>query len=278
MLANEIDRRPHGWLVLAAALIVSATGAAGADPATSTATTSTIDEARALIPWDEIDEQARAKTEDVVQHPTVYRRSRGEVFATDPELYLLLLEQPVLTLELWKTLGASDASLKEVAPQQFEGSDGHASSGRWQFIYRRPDLAVIYAEGQYRSPLLGKTLNTRSVLVLRYVFFQERDGKQYVKHQLDGFVKADSGSLKPLAKTFRPVFQKSVEATMQETLWFISLMCRYAAYDPHAVADAAEHAEGVPEPVKARMQKIMAPLVATTPPRKTVAAADQVER
>ncbi len=230
---------------------------------------------KSLIPWKALDEKTRTKLEDVVDNATVWHRTPAEVFACNPELYLLLLNEPILTLELWKNFGVADASLQQQGPGQFQGADGHLSSGRWEFVYRSPELNVIYAEGQYRGPLLGTTLETKSVLVLRTVFFQERDGKQYVKHQLDGFVKAESGSLKPIAKALRPIFQKSVEATMQESLWFVSLMCRYTHFDPHSIARALDQTENVREPVKTQMQKILNPLLASTPLRKEPANTDQ---
>ena len=233
------------------------------------------DEAKSLIPWKELDEKARAKVEGVVNNSTVFHQTPSEVFECSPQLYQLLLHDPILTLELWRSLGTTDATLESVGPNQFEGKDGHASSGRWEFVYRSPELNIIYAEGQYRGPLLGTTLETKSVLIVRTAYIQERDGKHYVKHQLSGFVKADSGSLKPLAKALRPIFHKSIEATMQESLWFVSLMCRYTVYDPHTIARSLDQVEHVAPAAKEQMQKMLVPLLATTPERKDIARSDQ---
>lgn len=226
------------------------------------------DDAKDLIPWKSFDEKNRARISDVVEHATVYHRSPSEVFACRPELYLLFLYEPVTTLDLWKALGGSNATLDCVGPGQFQGVDGHVSSGRWEFVYRSPELNVIFAEGQYRGPLLGSTLETKSVLILRTAFFQERDGKWYVKHQLDGYVKAESGNLKPIARALKPVFQKNVESTMQESLWFVSLMCRYAQHDPQTIAHALDQSEKTSDAVRNQLQKMLAPLLASQPERK----------
>jgi hypothetical protein len=223
------------------------------------------DDAKDLIPWKALDEKNRARIAEVVEHATVYHRSPSEVFVCKPELYLLLLHEPVMTLELWKALGGCNATLECIGPGQFQGADGHVSTGKWEFVYRSPELNIIYADGQYRGPLLGNTLETRSVLVLRSAYFQERDGKFYVKHQLDGYVKAESGNLKPLARALKPVFQKSVESTMQESMWFVSLMCRYAQHDPHTIAHIVQENDRISEPLKAQMQKVLAPLLASQP-------------
>ena len=228
------------------------------------------EEARALVPWKSLNDKTRSKLEDVVDHATVYHRCPSEVFACDPGLYLLFLHEPVLTLELWKALGGSNATLEAVGPSQYEGADGHVSTGRWEFVYRSPELNVIYAEGQYRGPLLGNTLETRSVLVLRTAYFQERDGKTYIKQQLDGFVKAESGNLKPLAKALKPIFQKNVESTMQESMWFVSLMCRYTQYDPHQIAKALDRVDKVPAETKAQLNQLLVPLLQNTPKRLEV--------
>lgn len=242
-------------------VVVALLPLAAADP--------TPDEAKSLIPWNKLDDKTRAKLEEVVNDATIYYRTPSEVFATSPELYLLLLHEPVLTLDLWRTLGASPASVEKTADGQFKGSDGHASTGQWEFVYKSPDVHVIYAEGQYLGPFLGSTLNTKSVLVLRTVFFQEADGKQYVKHQLDGFVKAESGNLKPLAQSLRPLFKKTVQTTMQESLWFVSLLCRFAGHDPHAVMRALEHADNASDTAKTRLREIITPMLAANPPRAT---------
>lgn len=272
MLTRTRRTTVHGSIVLRVGLAIACSmlSLGASDPPS--------EDAKSLIPWKKLDEKTRAKLEEVVGQPTVYHRTPSEVFASSPDLYLLLLHEPVLTLNLWRSLGNADATLEAVGPNQFEGKDGHASNGRWEFVYRSPELTVIYAEGQYHGPLLGSTLETKSVLVLRTAYFQERDGKQYVKHQLDGYVKAEAGSLKPVVKALKPLFQKSVEATMQESLWFVSLMCKYALYDPHTIARCLDQIERPDDPAKARMQKILTPLLATTPERKDLARRDQGER
>lgn len=251
------------WIRTVAIVATSVLIMGAADPS--------LEEAQSLIPWEKIEEKAKAKIEDVVNKPTVHHRSASEVFACSPELYLMLLHDPVLTLEMWKTLGMSGVTLEQVSPGQYQGSDGRSTSGRWEFVYQSADLNVIYSEGEYRGPLMGASLQTRSVLVLRSTFFEERDGKKYVKHQMDAFVRAESGSLKPLTKALRPLFLKSVEMTVQETLWFVSLMCRYTMHDPHAVAQAVEQMDKLPQSVKAQMLRVLAPVMAATPQRKTSA-------
>jgi hypothetical protein len=238
--------------------------------AKSFAQQSVAEESRSWIPWKSLPEPIRTKLEEVIDQATVHHRCPSEVFASSPELYLLYLNDPVLTLELWKAIGGSHATLEAVGPGQFEGADGHVSTGKWEFVYRSPELNVIYAEGQYRGPLLGTTLETKSVLILRTAYFQERDGKKYVKHQLDGFVKADAGNLKPLAKALKPVFQKNVESTMQESMWFVSLMCRYTLYDPHTIASSLEHIDKIAPSTKTRLQQLLMPLLASVPKRKDV--------
>ncbi len=238
---------------------------------TALAGSPTADQARALVPWQNIGEKQRHKIEAIVAEPTVYQCAPSEVFLGSRELYTLLLHEPRLTLELWKGLGVTSAELERVGPGHFRGSDGRGSKGQWELIYTSPELSVIYAEGEYHGPLLGSSLKTQSVVVLRTVYFQERDGKQYVKHQAMAFVRVDSGSLKLLAKAMRPVLHKSVEATVQESMWFVSLMCRYVHHDPHDVARLLAGASSVPAEARDQLQKLLEPLQATTPLREPIA-------
>jgi hypothetical protein len=228
----------------------------------------TADQARALVPWQHMNEKQRHKLEAIIAEPTVYHCAPSEVFLGSRELYALLLHEPRLTLELWKGLDVTSADMEQVEPGHYRGSDGKGSKGQWEFVYTSPELSVIYAEGEYRGPLLGGSLKTQSVVLLRTIYFQERDGKQYVKHQAMAFVRVDSGSLKLLAKAMRPVLQKSVEATVQESMWFVSLMCRYVHHDPHDVARLVGNAQSVPAEARDQLLKMLEPLQATTPPHE----------
>src|SRR5262245_52471181 len=127
-LGMQSMRTPRWLSLVVLSVLVALLGSARAD--------SPADEAKELIPWKAMDEKNRARVTEVIDHATVHHRTPHEVFVCAPELYLLLLHEPVMTLELWRSLGGTNATLESVGPGQFQGTDGHVSSGRWEFVYR----------------------------------------------------------------------------------------------------------------------------------------------
>jgi hypothetical protein len=226
----------------------------------------TPEQARAIIPWKQLDARQRAKLEAVVADPTVFVRSPVEIFEARPDLYYLLLREPELTVGLWRQLGVSTATLEKDAAGQFSGDDGCGSSGRWEFVFQSDDVHVIYCEGRYRGMFLTSALETRSVLVVRTVCFEDTLGRHLVKHQVDAYLKVDAGSLKRLALALKPLLHKSVEMSAQQTQWAVSMMCRVALSNPQGIVQALDQLPRVPEVPAKKLRELLPDRTASRSP------------
>jgi hypothetical protein len=195
-----------------------------------------------VLPLEQIAEQHRGNVADVIRNHTLHRRGAPDTFPANPRIYLALLEQPVLTLSLWKDVGESPARLQQTGPGRFVGSDGSGTSASWEYLIKSPRLHVMLCELDYVSPRGAARLTGRIVLILRTGYFKETGGESWIRHEVEAFVKVDSTAWKALAVTLRPIVESVLEDQVQEAGLFISLMARLVETYPDWATGVAQQA------------------------------------
>ena len=80
------------------------------------------------------------------------RQGDPESFQCQGDLYLNLLNEPLVPLTLWKDLSVSPVQLTKIGPNRYQGTDGQGASGVWDFVLRTPRLHVLLANLTYVSP------------------------------------------------------------------------------------------------------------------------------
>jgi hypothetical protein len=186
-----------------------------------------------VVPLAEIAPESRGAVEEIIREPTLHHRGDPETFPCHSRVYLSLLNEPALTLALWKDLSPSTVSLQQVGPDRYQGTDGNGASASWEFVHRSPRLSVLLCNLIYHSPRGGAHLEARIVLVVRSGFFREVNGEPWVQHDVEAFVKIDSKGWKLVAKTFRPLLEKLLQDQVREAGYFVSLMGRLVAMYPN---------------------------------------------
>src|SRR5262245_19827523 len=63
------------------------------------------DDAARLIPFDKLDPAVAAKVKSVVANPTIFRRMPTQVFDCDPKMYVFLLRNPEVIVNIWQLMG-----------------------------------------------------------------------------------------------------------------------------------------------------------------------------
>lgn len=212
-----------------------------------------------VIPLNQIASQFREAVADVIRTSTLHRRGAVDTFPANPRVYLSLLNDPVLTLALWKDLGESPARLQQIGPDRYTGSDGTGASATWQYVLRSPNLHVMLCDLDYVSPRGAAKLNGRLVLIVRTAFFRQADGELWIKHDIDVYVKVDSRGWKALAVSLRPVVESILEDQVTEAGLFVSLMCRLVETYPDWALSVARQAQ-----IAADARKAFADLVTQT--------------
>jgi len=185
-----------------------------------------------VLPVHRIAPEYRGDVEQVIRNNHFHHRGEPETFPGDPRIYLSLLNDPALTLALWKDLGDSKAQLATVAPGRFQGTDGNGTSAIWDYVLTSPELHVMLCRIDYRSPRSSARLQGRIVLIVRTEYFKEPSGAPWIRHQIEAFVKVDSRGWRTVAKTVRPLIERLLENQIQEAGWFVSLMARLVQTHP----------------------------------------------
>lgn len=185
-----------------------------------------------VVPMAQVAPQHREVVSELIREPTLHRRGKPETFPCNPRIYLNLVNEPVLTLSLWKDLGQTPASLQQVGPNRFAGSDGSGTTATWEYLVRSPRLHVMLCHLDYSTPRGNARLNGRILLIVRSGFFREVDGEFWVQHDIEAFVKVDSRGWKAVAATVRPLVEKVLEDQVQEAGLFVSLMARLVEMYP----------------------------------------------
>jgi hypothetical protein len=186
-----------------------------------------------VVPLDKIAPEHREAVSEVIRDHTLHRKGAPETFPCNPRVYLCLVNEPALTLALWKDLSDSAVRLRQVSPNRYEGTDGNGASAVWDFVYRSPKLHVMLCNLNYASPRGTAKVDARIVLLLRSGFYREVNGEPWIQHDIEAFVKVDSMGWKAVARTVRPVVEKVLEDQVREAGWFVSLMGRLVATYPN---------------------------------------------
>lgn len=190
-------------------------------------------EPASVVPLDKIAPEFRDGVSEVIRDHTLHRKGAPETFPCNPRVYLCLLNEPPVTLALWKDLSDSQVRLKQISANRYEGTDGAGATATWDFVYRSPKLHVMLCNLNYTSPRGAARLDARIVLVVHSGFFKEVNGDPWVQHDVEAFVKVDSKGWKAVARTVRPVIEKVLEEQVREAGWFVSLMGRLVAMYPN---------------------------------------------
>jgi hypothetical protein len=185
-----------------------------------------------IVPLNRIAPDYRDVVAEVIRDHTFRRHGKPETFPCNPRIYLSLLNEPVLTLALWKDLNPHPAVLRQIAQDRFEGTDGAGTSATWQYVLRSPRLHVLLCNLDYATPRGNARLVGRIVLVVRSGFYKEVNGEHWVQHDIEAFVKVDSHGWKAVAATVRPLLERLLEDQVKEAGWFISLMGRLVEMYP----------------------------------------------
>jgi hypothetical protein len=186
-----------------------------------------------VLPLDQVAPGHREIVAEVIGDHTFHRQGEPETFQCHGNLYLNLINEPLVPLSLWKDLSESPVRLQKVSPDRYEGSDGAGASAVWDYVLRTPRLHVLLAYLNYVSPHGNARIDARIVLIVRSTYVRDSNKEPWVQHIVEAFVKIDSAGWKALARTLRPVIERVLEDQVREAGYFISLMSRLVIMYPN---------------------------------------------
>jgi hypothetical protein len=211
-----------------------------------------------VLPLDQMAPQHRQTVAEIISEATFHRQGKPETFPCNPKIYLSLLNDPALTLALWKDLSPNPARLQQVGPGVYQGTDGAGATATWEFVLRSPRLHVLLCRLDYASPRGNARLSGRIVLIVRTGFYKEVNGEPWVQHDVEAFVKIDSRGWKTIAVTVRPIIEKILEDQVQEAGWFVSLMARLVEIYPNWATTTVSGAPEIPQTTRDAFREMVA--------------------
>lgn len=195
-------------------------------------------------------DQIRAKA--ILDETGYFRRLPTLTVPVVPDVYLHFLGHPDTAASVWRAMNISKLKLRAVSPTVYEGDTGDGTTGRMELVHRRlggdgVEQLVVLCEGNYKTPLLPKPIQARSMLVMRTKFTRETDGQVYATHRGDVFVTFPSQTVEAVSKLMTPVTAMLSDRTFCEVTVFLKLMSAAMSRRPDWVEHVVEKMEGVPE-------------------------------
>ncbi len=235
-----------------------------------------------VLPMSEVPAPLRESVAEIIRDNSFHEQGKPDTFPCNPRIYLHLLDEPVLTLGLWQDLSPTPATLRQVTPSSFTGTDGAGTTATWNFLVKTPRLHALLCNLDYVTPRGNARLQGRLVLIVHSSFFRELNGEFWVKHDVEIFVKIDSRGWKTVGATLRPLIEKILGEQIQEAGWFVSLMARLVEMYPEWATTTSDRLAGLPTETRTSFRTLVEetrrPGALSGRPRMTEAPSEETAR
>jgi len=211
-----------------------------------------------VVPLEQLAPEHRDVVAEVIREHTFHRQGEPDTFPCNGNLYLNLLNEPIVPLTLWKDLSDSPARLQKIGPNRYEGTDGSGSTAVWDFVLRSPRMHVLLAYFNYVSPHGSARVEARIVLIVRSTYHRDAKKEPLVEHDVEAFVKIDTKAWKALARSVRPLIERILEDQVREAGFFISLMSRLVSSYPNWACQVIGSQSEIDAGTKQRFQELVA--------------------
>lgn len=219
---------------------------AGENPYRPSTSRASREDALATIPRNRLNAEQLQMVDNLVAKTSIFRRLPTQVIECDPQIYQYVMEHPEIVANIWQLLGIEKVVLRPIAPDVYEAEDGAGTKGMLHFLFRSPELHVIYAEGSYNGPMFTQNVTGGCLLILKTGYQREVDGKYYITSRVDTFIRLDNVGLEFLAKTFQPLVGRVVDYNFIATGAFVESLSHTAERNPagmQRLAAKLEHVE-----------------------------------
>lgn len=230
------------------------------------------EEAAKAIPWSNLNEETHRKILSVIEHPTIYRRLPKKTIECDAELYLFLLRNPEIVVNMWQVMGVAAMTAQRTGPFTWNGNDGSGTKCDVELAYGTEEMHILYGDGFYEGPLFKRRITGRCVLLLRSGYEVGKDERSHVGNLLDVFLTIDNAGVDLIAKTLFPLVGTTADTNFAETAKFISRVSYTAEQNPPGLQRLAGKLTKVDDPVREQFSHVAAGVVERAALRSTSGA------
>lgn len=268
-----VRRWTSAWILgCAASCALPPVPSLAATPAGGTSSRVAKEEAVAEIPFDRMKTEVRGKLLTVLEKPSIYRRLPEKTIACDPDMFLFLVRNPEVVVNIWELMGVTNVKLKRVGDYKFECSDGSGTEGTVELVYGTHDLHVLYVEATYEGALTGRKLNGRGVMLLKSNYTKDKEDRLLVENRLDVFIQIDQSGAELVARTLQPLVGKAADINFEESAIFVGRVSQAAEANGDGMQRLAAKLKNVPPDTRAEFAEISAAVAQRAVMRGAVAA------
>jgi hypothetical protein len=185
-------------------------------------------EAIRSLPLTDLTAETRRKLMAVVERPSIFRRLPQKSIDCDPGLFLFLIRNPEVVVNIWELMGISNMTAQRQGPYLWKGNDGSGTICDVELVYGTDDLHVLYGDGHYEGSVLRGKLTGRCVLILKSGYAQSPDRRWYVGNCLDVFMQIDNMGADMIARTLAPWIGGRADHNFEESCKFATKLSQTA--------------------------------------------------
>lgn len=215
---------------------------------TNTDGTSSRDELTAAVhrlPLNNLSSADRARVTTIANSPSLFRRLPTITCRTDPRVYSYFTEHPDVAVSIWRAMGISEMRMRQVSATEWETDLQDGTIGLVTLLHSTPNSKLILCEGEFKSPLLPKTIKSTGMMNLQTQAWQDESGQHHVTHSADMFVLFHSTAVESIAKLISPMSFKMADHNFEEVTVFIRMMDEAMSHEPGWVERTVGKLEGI---------------------------------
>lgn len=233
MAAQAPNHSRRSFLQTAGVVAVSAFAAAhsnaiAADPNAADNSQAAQQEALRNIPISKLNEEAQRKVLSVLERPSIYRRLPTKSVDCDPEMFVFMVRNPEVVVNIWEIMGISQMVAERTGPYSWKGDDGQGTQSNIELVYGTDETHLVYGEGFYEGPLLKRKVAGRCVMLLRSAYGMGQDNRAQVSNKLDVFIAIDNVGAELIAKTLQPLVGSTADTNFTEAARFLGKLSQTA--------------------------------------------------
>lgn len=191
------------------------------------------------IPFKTLSPEAQERVRQVVSTTTMYRRLPIEVVPCEKEMYDFMTRHPETMVNIWELMGVSKMTLMEIKPGTFYLEDGAGTRGKAEYLYKSPDMLILYVFGTYEGIPFPKKVSGSGLIILQNQQLKDASGKNFLAVRLDAFMCIDNEGVEALAKTFQPLVGKVADHNLNQIVGFLGELSETTLKNGIGVANMA---------------------------------------
>jgi len=222
----------------------------------------------AALPLEQLTPENRQRVNTLLKSVSFYRRLPKVTFNVEPEVYNYFLAHPDVAVSIWRAMKISKLKMWQTGRFDYEADTGDGSVGALEILHMGGEKNLVTCDGQYKTPMLTKPIEAKSLMFLQTSFARQADGTVQVTHRADLFVTFPSLTIDVVAKIFSPLTVKMTDRTFTEISLFLKMMSMAMCRRPDWVEQITEKMDGVADVRKDQILELSAQVYANAQTRE----------